>query len=193
MRFRWMAGAITVVAALGLSVPSAAMAAPTAGSHAAAAAASPAYPVNSCQFYNAHYGPWATTRAFVNTSLAWTTDGLSGGNWVRLAVYRDALTQCTKLLGGFGGGQFEFQEAHTGLCVSVAGGSRSAGANILLEPCQSRWSQRWTEYIHNGRYQFKNVNSGLCITAPSVRAGTPLRQYGCNYYGNTESFKRVGP
>lgn len=193
-RLTWTAsGTLAAVASLSIAVPSAATAAPSAPA-AHSAGAVPARTNYTCTFWRAELGPWQVTKAVRASGLVWTADGSSNKNWVRLAPFRDKLTQCTKMQ-NFGYGQFELMQAHGPFCVSVANGSKRPGANILLSPCLSKWSQRWTEYqFRSGLTVYRNVNSGLCITAPAgLRSGSALRQESCGNFNNLQTFERINP
>jgi Ricin-type beta-trefoil lectin domain len=158
---------------------------------AAAETVTPAVDVNTntCTFWRANHGPWGITKAFVNRNLVWTASSNASGSRVTLAANADKLTQCWKLLGGFGNARFEFQMAGTSLCLNVAGASRNVGASLIVYPCLSQINELFFGATLNQRTQFQSANSGLCIEARGgVNAGAGLIQNNCSHYGPWQSW-----
>jgi hypothetical protein len=193
-RIRTLAIVLPVVAALTgfLTVPALA-ATPTtrtAPGTAAPAAALAAVPnPNTCTFWRANHGPWGVTKAFDSRSLVWTASNNTSGSKVSLATNADKLTQCWRLLGGFGNGRVEFQLAGTSLCLNVAGASRNVGANLIVYPCLSQINELFFGSTLNGRSQFQSANSLLCIEARNgLHAGAALIQNHCSQHGPWQSW-----
>ena len=156
----------------------------------------PAYPVKSCKFWRANLGPWGPVRSVKKPSLVWTVPGTQSGDSVVLSTYGDRLSQCWKILGGFGNGELELQRANTGMCVAVKGASRKVNTSIVLYPCLSKTRELFKVYTNpnNGRTLFQNINSGLCIQAKGgLVSGHRLIQAKCSNYGNWQSWTRTNP
>ena len=119
-------------------------------------------PPQTCHAWRVLYGPYGAIDSYTNRSLAWTTNGAEGSS-IYLARYTGSLSQCWKLLGGFGHGEIEFSLAHTGMCIRVHQGG--AGAYLEDWPCLSYPSELFTGVRNNAKVMWKNVQSGLFITA----------------------------
>jgi hypothetical protein len=189
-RIRDFAIALSAVAALtGFLTTPASAATPTTATVAEAVTQAAAPNTNTCTFWRANHGPWGITKSFVNRGLVWTASGTASGSRVSLANNADKLTQCWKLLGGFGNGRFEFQMAGTNLCLNVSGASRQIGAYLIVYPCLSQINELFFGATLNQRTQFQSANSGLCIESRGgIHAGAGLIQNNCSHYGDWQSW-----
>jgi hypothetical protein len=135
-------------------------------------------------------------RSVKKPSLVWTAPGTQSGDSVVLSAYGDHLSQCWKLLGGFGNGEAEFQRANTDMCIAVKGASRKVNTSMVLYPCLSKTRELFKVHTNpdSGRTQFQNVNSGLCIEAKGgLVSGHRLIQAKCSFYGNWQSWILTNP
>lgn len=128
-------------------------------------------------------------------SLAWTAKGDFTGNFIELAKYSDQLTQCWKFMFGFGNGEFELQRAgKTGVCLDVAGGSKSVNAHIDLYPCVSKQRELWKDFARQSKSMIENVNSKLCVEVSGGPAsGHDLVQAKCSNFGAWQSWTETEP
>jgi Ricin-type beta-trefoil lectin domain len=142
----------------------------------------------TCHVWRALYGPWVAIDSYHNRSLAWTTAGAEGSP-VYLGRYTGSLHQCWKILGGFGNSEHEFSLAHSPMCLRVHNGDRHAGAYLETYPCLSYPSELFTAIESHNRVMWKNVQSGLCVTADAgITSGSTLDQQGCTNYATTQSW-----
>jgi Ricin-type beta-trefoil lectin domain len=145
---------------------------------------------STCHFFRVLFGHWFAVDAYVNRSLAWTAHSHRSGSQISLAHYTDSLTQCWKLLGGFGNGEFELTLAHSGACLTAAGAGRSPGDPMIIFPCRSQRNQLWKSFIsRSGRIEFQSVRSALCVTGRSgITSGSLLVQESCSTFDNAQSW-----
>lgn len=118
--------------------------------------------VASCAYSSAHlhFNYWGPAA---NKNLVWSSRGSASGNGVLIGNKSTSSSlDCFKAL-GFGGSAFEFQQSQSGLCLNVAGNSRSPGAWIILYPCLSTSNEKFTINFFNNQTQLQSVSSGLCI------------------------------
>jgi len=135
-------------------------------------------------------------RAVKKPSLVWTVPGTHSGDTVVLSRYGDRLSQCWKMLGGFGNGEAEFQRANTGMCLAVKGASKKVNTSLVLYPCLSKTRELFKVYYNSetDKAMFQNVNSNLCIEAKGgLVSGHRLVQAKCSSYGNWQSWRRTNP
>ncbi len=71
----------------------------------------------------------------------------------------------------------KLQLAGTSVCLEATGDGTSAGTTAEIEPCSDDSpGEEWTQGAYGS---WVNVNSGLCLTAPSATAGTQLELADC--------------
>ncbi len=90
-------------------------------------------------------------------------------------------------------GYGELQLANSGQDVTVRGGSTAQGqADIVQEPVNGNAASQWLpQQQSDGSYQFKNLNSGLCLDVygASANTGQQLDQWPCkNAPGTNQDF-----
>ena len=69
-------------------------------------------------------------------------------------------------------GRLSLVNAHSGLCLTIAGGGRGANAEVVQFPCDGDPSRAWsfTQISGSDIFALTNLNSGLCLT---VAGGAP--------------------
>ncbi len=82
-------------------------------------------------------------------------------------------------------GDIKIQNAHSGLCLSPAGGSVGVNVDIVQFTCDEDPSRLWTFRVVKGEnhmVQIVNVQSGLCLTiaAGSTERNVVSVQYTCD-------------
>lgn len=145
----------------------------------------------TCHTWRALFGPFFAVDAYTNKGLAWTTAGTEGST-IHLGNYKGQgkLDQCWKLQGGFGHGELEFALAHSGMCIRVHGGDKGAGAVMEAWPCLSYTSELFTAISKGHRAMWKNVKSGLCVTARvGITFGSTLVQERCSNFDKPQSWR----
>ncbi|AWN53307.1 AbfB domain-containing protein [Methylobacterium sp. 17Sr1-1] len=74
--------------------------------------------------------------------------------------------------------------AHSGLCLSIAGGDTSDGGAVTQQACNGSAEQTWTGTAGNGGIAYVNKASGKCLdvnlSKPPAASGTPINQWTCN-------------
>jgi hypothetical protein len=98
----------------------------------------PATNTKTCSFYHSHEGPWYEIDANSHKKYAWTVSG----SYVYLQPYTDSLSQCWKLIGGFGHGEFEFENAYVEQCISNAK-PKTKGNLVSMSACISKTNERY--------------------------------------------------
>jgi cytolethal distending toxin subunit A len=80
-------------------------------------------------------------------------------------------------------GRVAIMNAHSGLCLSPAGGGRSTNGEIVQFTCDQDPSRFWSFTLVNGDIvEITNLNSGLCLTVAGGNTGrsTVSVQYTCD-------------
>ena len=73
-------------------------------------------------------------------------------------------------------------EDRPGKCLDVVSSSTASGALVQLFPCTTYNNQKWQKVSASGGYQWRNVNSNLCLAvdAASTAQGARMVQLACN-------------
>jgi hypothetical protein len=106
--------------------------------------------------------------------------------WISLTVVAIALGASVPrpaMAGGPPGGIVKIMNAHSGLCLSPAGGGRGLNVEIVQFTCDQDQSRLWNLTSLGGDlYQIINVNSGLCLTVAggSTERNVTSVQYTCD-------------
>jgi hypothetical protein len=77
------------------------------------------------------------------------------------------------------GGEFELENATSGLCAEVADASKEAGASVVQSPCDHGLNQRWRPIpLGDGSYLLASVSDRLVLSVQGDSAGpdTPVVQ-----------------
>lgn len=80
-------------------------------------------------------------------------------------------------------GRVAIQNAHSGLCLSPAGGSRGLNVQVVQYLCDEDPSRFWSFTVVSGDIvEITNLNSGLCATIAGggVERNTASVQYTCD-------------
>ncbi|MBL29605.1 MAG: hypothetical protein CMM50_18900 [Rhodospirillaceae bacterium] len=84
----------------------------------------------------------------------------------------------------------------TGKCLNVRGGSKGAGAQIMVFPCQSAslLNDKWTLVAGTrGGYLLKAVHSGKCVSVPNpIKTGRGLVQHACSANAQRQNWSFIG-
>jgi galactose oxidase len=83
-------------------------------------------------------------------------------------------------------GNYQVQARHSAKCLRVSGGSTSAGAGFVQDPCaRTGTGTNGTIFTltrvgtTGSNYQLKVVNGGQCLQSPSTTKGAQLKQAAC--------------
>jgi Ricin-type beta-trefoil lectin domain len=119
---------------------------------------------HSCAFAVANLG-FSYWGPNADRSMVWASEGLKLGNAVLLGnKSTTSPVDCFKQQHDDAGGpNFAFQQNESGLCLNVAGNSKSAGAWIILWDCVSTPNEFFSLNTVNGETQLRSLSSGLCI------------------------------
>jgi hypothetical protein len=143
---RWtswrLAPAFTIAISVGIiATASAPAGAASAAAGAVGASTSPAS-TDTCTFYNANLGNWI---AIDNNSVradAWTVSG----SYVYLERYTDSLSQCWKVIGGFGNGEHELENAYDGQCLRVSNTAPKSPNDLVdMSACLSQTFEKFVD------------------------------------------------
>jgi cytolethal distending toxin subunit A len=94
-----------------------------------------------------------------------------------------ALSMPARIVAATPSGRVAIMNAHSGLCLSPAGGGRDNNGQIVQFTCDQDPSRFWSFTVVNGdMVEITNVNSGLCLT---IAGGSTERnmvsvQYTCD-------------
>jgi hypothetical protein len=123
----------------------------------------PATSTQTCSFYRSHEGLWNSIEANSNKKYVWTVSG----SYIYLEPFTNSLSQCWKLIGGFGNGEFEYENAYVEQCISNAK-PKSKGNLVSMSACLSKSNEKY----QNGApaaddYVILNTveDTNLCIAA----------------------------
>jgi hypothetical protein len=185
MKTRCTSRRLVAAFATTLSVGIIATAGGTAGAPSASAAtlSASATSTYSCTFYNANVSPaWSAMDNASIKSDAWT----ASGSYVYLERYTDSLSQCWKYVGGFGHGEFEWENALSPQqCLRVDNAHpKSSGDLMTLAPCLSETFEKFISAAPAGpALAFAALeDTNLCVAADgSITPGVALVLATCNF------------
>ncbi len=171
-------------------------------------------------FYSNYANKWSTYQTYIqnNANASWnmrrTDYNISHNDWLTstgtgnvyaMETAASVTVQASLPLGFSFSGNYEIQNANSGLALDISGGSTSSGAAVVQNTYTGATSQLWT-FVHTAGdyYQIKNVKSGLVLNVKghATTSGGLLQQYAAqgmlpgndqwlpaiNYADNTYSF-----
>jgi hypothetical protein len=129
-------------AAISVGIIAAAASAPAGAARAAVGASASTTSATTCTYYNANLGNWI---AIDNNSIradAWTVSG----SYVYLERYTDSLSQCWKVIGGFGNDEVELENAYDGQCLRVSNTAPKSPNDLVdMSACLSQTFEKFVD------------------------------------------------